>query len=171
MPLYNAAPAAGRWLTPHHGGIATTSQTFTAGRVLLVQFTVPVPCMIDGLAYGVGGVSSGNVIGGIVGPATQASDTALAAVVLAQSASTAQGSANGAQVLTWTAVAVAPGIYDAALESNDATATYTRHGAATQAPGLAYFYDRSGGYGALTDPTPAVSATSSIVPGIRVRVA
>jgi hypothetical protein len=161
----------GRWLTPVHGGLASTSQTFTAGRVLLAQFVVPATCQVDGIAYIVGATSAGNVIGGIIGPVTRTGDTATAGVVAAQSSSTAQGTANATQTLTWTAVTLQPGVYYAALEGDNATGTYMRQPNQTQAPGIAATYDRSGGYGALTDPTPTSTTTGSAVPGIRVRVA
>lgn len=161
----------GRWLTPTHGGIATTSQTFTVARVLLLQFHVPTACVIDGLAYVVGAVAAGNVIGGIIGPVSRTGDTAAAGVVLAESASTAQAAATTAQTLTWTAVAAAPGLYYAALEGSDVTGTYARQSNQSQALGLLQFYDRGGGFGALTPTTPAVTDTGSAAPGIRVRLA
>ena len=164
-------PSVGRWLTPVHGGIAATSQTFTAGRVLLVQVEVTAACLLDGLTYVVGTTSAGNVTGGIVGPVGRTSDSAATAPVLAQSASTAQGTANAMQALTWTPVYAAPGIYYATLEGSDATGTYMRLGNQTQASGVGFQYDRSGGYGALTNPTPAVTETGSALPGIRVRIA
>lgn len=175
MPLtrrfVTPSSALGRWLTPVHGGVAATSQTFTAGRVLLVQIVVPEACRVDGLAYTVGATSAGNVIGGIVGPVGVSTDSPDAAVVLAQSASTAQGTANTAQVLTWTAITLAPGIYYAALEGSDVTGTYFRHGNVQQAPGLGATYDRAGGFGALTSPTPTSTATGNNLPGVRIRVA
>lgn len=165
------APQVGRWLTPVHSGVATTSQTFTAGRVLLAQVEVPAPCLIDGLVYTVGSVSAGNVTGGLLGPVSRTGDTANGAAVVAQSASTAQSSASVAQVLTWTAVFVAAGIYYAALEGSDATGTYLRLGNSLQATGISGYYDRGGGYGALTDPTPTFNELGSNIPGVRVRVA
>lgn len=167
----NLGLGVARWLTPMHGGLATTSQLFTVGRVLLLQFVVPVACTIDGLSYVVGAVSAGNVTGGIIGPVTRTGDTANAGAVLAQSASTAQGTATTAQLLTWTPVAVAAGIYYAALEGSDATGTYARQSNQAQALGLVQHYDRDAGYGALTDPTPAVTDTGSAAPGIRIRLA
>lgn len=169
--LLPPAVGPGRWLTPVHGGVAATSQTFTAGRVLLVQFHVPIACVSDGLAYAVGGTAAGSVTGGIIGPIARTGDTAAGGAVLAESASTAQGSINTVQVLTWTAVALAPGVYYAALEGSDNTGTYMRQSNQSQAAGLVQYYDRSGGYGALTATTPAVTDTGSAAPGIRIRLA
>ncbi len=170
MPLFLPPVEIGRWLPTVLGGPVSTSSTFTVGRVNLTQFVVPVTCQIDGLAYVVGTTQAGNVIGGIVGPITKTADTATGAVVVAQSASTLQSAINAQQVLTWTAVTVRPGIYYAALEGDDATGTFMRYPNLTQGAGLGTIYDRAGGYGALTDPTPSVSLTGTAA-GFRVRVA
>lgn len=171
MPLYTPQATPGRWLTPVYNGIASTSQTFTVGRVLLVQFVIPTACQVDGLAYVVGSAAAGNVTGGIIGPVSRTADAADAGAVAAQSASTAQGSTSAAQVLTWTAVTLQAGVYYAALEGDNATGTYMRLTSQIQAPGLGATYDRAGGYGTLTDPTPATAATGTVLPGLRVRVA
>jgi len=165
-----SAPPVGRWLIPAHGGIAATSQTFTVGRVYLLQFEVTAGCLLDGLSYVVGAASAGNVIGGVIGPVTRTADTPAAGVVFAQSASTGQGTANAAQMLTWTATYARPGIYYAALEGSDVTGTYMRLGNQVQAAGLGATYDRGGGFGALTDPTPAITETGSALLGLRVRI-
>jgi hypothetical protein len=171
VPLYNPQ-ALGRWLTPVVGGVAAGgSSTFTVGRVMLTQIVIPTTCRVDGMTYVTAGTSAGSVIGGIVGPITQTADDATGAVVVAQSASTAMGATNAAQLLTWTAVTLRPGIYYVCLEGSDATGTYQRYSNLTQAPGMSATYDRAGGYGALTDPTPTVSATGNNVPGIRLRIA
>lgn len=158
-----------RWLQPLHGyGIAATSQTPTAGRVLLMLFEVTKPCYVDAIVYQVAGTSAGNVTAGIYRPVTE--DTAEGATVVVQSDSTAQGSINTPQTVSLTTTYLSPGRYYAALEFSDATATYLRHTSATQITGWAQFYDRSGGYGALTSPSPAVTSSGSAMPGLRVRV-
>jgi hypothetical protein len=163
-----------RWVTPHFNGIATTSQTFTAGRVLLCMFDLPFGGTIDAVSYVVGTNSAGNVTVGIYGPlATLTTDTCAGAAVLVQSASTAQGTGSTAQLVTFTATAAGPGIYFAALEGSDATGTYMRLTNQTQVPvttGWNELYDRGGGYGTLTDPCPAVTQTVSNMPGLRVRI-
>jgi len=93
------------------------------------------------------------------------------ALIAAQSASTAQGTTSSVQTLTWAAVSAQPGLYFAALEGSDVTGTYMRHTNQPQAPGLGFFYDRGGGFGALTDPTPAATETGSGLPGLRIRIA
>jgi hypothetical protein len=158
-----------RWLQPLQGyGIAATSQTPTAGRVLLMLFEVNNPCYVDAVVYQVAGTSAGNVTAGLYRPVTE--DTAEGATVVVQSSSTAQGSINTPQTVTFTSTYLAPGRYYTALEFSDATATYLRHTNASQITGWAQFYDRSGGYGALTDPCPSVTSSGSVMPGVRVRV-
>jgi hypothetical protein len=172
MPLHNAPIALGRWLYPIEVvSSANASTTFTVGRVMMAQFVVPRACTIDGVEYVVGTTQAGNVIGGIAGPVTQTADTALAAAVIAQSASTAQATASTSQVLTWTGVRVAAGIYYACLEGDNATGTYMRPSIAVCPSGTLMHYDRAGGYGALTDPTPAVTNSVIGTPGFRIRLA
>jgi len=165
--------APGRWLTPVHGGIAPTSQTFAvAGRVMLCQIVVPTACAVDGLSYPVGSAANGSVIGGLIGPVAVTADSAAGAPVVAQSASTLQSAAGStnAQFLSWTAVWITPGIYYGALEGSDITGTFCRQSNQAQALGLVQYYDR-GSFGALTATTPAVTDTGSNAPGMRLRIA
>jgi hypothetical protein len=170
MPLYPPVRTMDRWICPVPGGVGATSQTFTVGRVYMVQFAVQVTCQIDALAYGVGGTAAGSVTGGVLGPISRTADIPDAAAVVAQSASTAQGTINSPQVLTWTAVTLQPGIYYAALEGSDVTGTFIRHNNQPTAPGVVATYDRAGGYGTLTNPTPTSTSTTSNAPALRIRV-
>lgn len=162
---------AGRWVTPTHGGIAATSVAFTSGRVHLVQFQLPEARVVDGITYVVGATADGNVTAGIIGPVAVTADTAQGAAVLVQSTSTAQGTINDAQRVDLTPTLLAPGIYYAALEGSSGSGTYMRQSNQRQAVGLNQYYDRDGGYGALTDPTPAVVDTGSVAPALRIRLA
>jgi hypothetical protein len=169
--LGSAASTVDRWATPVHGGIATTSQTFTAGRVVMAQFALTATRTVDAISYIVGSTSNGNVRAGIIGPVALTADTAQDSAVAVQSASVAQGTANQAQLIALPATVLRAGIYYVALQGDSATGTYMRQANQAQAPGLAQIYDRSGGYGAFTEPTPAVTDTGSGVPGLRVRLA
>jgi hypothetical protein len=164
-------PSVDRWLTPVYSGIALTSQTVTVGRAFLAQFSLNGPRLIDGVAYIVGATAAGNVRVGIIGPIATTADAATGAPVLAQSASVAQGTANTMQVVTFTATWASAGIYYAALMGDNVTGTYMRLGNQAQAPGITLTYDRAGGYGAFTDPTPATTDSGISVPGLRVRLA
>lgn len=170
MPLFTPSGLP-RWLNPTiFFGVVVTSQTFTVGRVIGAQFAVLAPCQVDGVAYTVGTTAAGNVTGGILAATSRTADSMTGATVVAQSASTAQATQSTAQFLSWTAVWLQPGIYYAVLEGSDATGTYMRQSNMPQAAGGGGYYDRAGGYGALTDPTPTATETNSAIPGIRIRV-
>ena len=158
------------WFTPFHGGATAvaTSQTFTAGRVLMTEFYVDQAVSVDAIVYIVGDTSAGNVTVGIYGPiATR--EVSTGAALLVESASTAQGSTSTPQVVTFNATILQPGLYYAVLEGSDATGTYMRHGNTTQVAGYGAYYARDGGYGALTTPAPATTNTGSALPGLRIR--
>lgn len=161
----------GRWVAPYYTGVATTSAAFTAGRVILAMFELRDDRTIDGIAYVVGATSNGNVRAGIVGPIGLTADAATGAAVVVQSASVAQGSINAPQFITLAPTLCKAGLYYVALESDSATGTYMRQSNQQQAVGLACSYDRSGGYGALIDPTPTTVEMGSNVPGFRIRLA
>lgn len=169
--VFLGQPFPGRWLTPAHGGLAVTSQTITVARVYLLQVVVPAACTVDGIAYIVGAVSAGNVRLGICGPVAVGTDTALAAPVVVESASVAQSTINLPQLVALTPTVLQAGVYYATFQGDTGTGTYMRHGNQLQAPGVSQTYDRGGGYGAFTDPTPAVADTGSAMPGLRIRLA
>jgi hypothetical protein len=158
------------WLSMYHGGDnpAATSQTFTAGRVLMCEFIVEQAVSVDAISYIAGAVQAGNITVGICGPiATR--ETSTGAAVLVQSDSTAQGAINTPQTVTFAATVLQPGLYYACLEGSDATGTYMRQSNTTQVAGFGAYYDRDGGYGALTNPAPATTNTGSALPALRVR--
>jgi hypothetical protein len=160
-----------RWITCYHGGdtIAVTSQTATAGRVMLALFEVTETCIADQIVFCNAATVAGNVIVGIYGPVVT-EDTCEGAPVKVQSASTAQANVNVPQPITIADTVLTPGRYYAAIEFSDNTATYMRTGNQNQVTGFVQLYDRSGGYGALTDPCPTPTGTGSACPGFRIRV-
>jgi hypothetical protein len=157
-----------RWLNPLHGngGVVVTSQTATAGRCILMQFEVTDPTYVDGISYPVGSVSNGNVRVAIYRPTTE--DTSAGGALVVESADTAQAAANGNQLITFTAVYLTPGRYYAAAQYSSATGTYYRHGNQTQIVGVLEYFDQA--YGAFPATVPAITATGSAAPGLRVRV-
>lgn len=163
--------ATDRWATPYYNAIAATSQTFTVGRALLAMFALPVPRTVDGIAYVVGGVSAGSVRAGIIGPTALAADTPQGALVAVESAAVAQGTINSYQLVPLTPTLLPAGLYYVGLQGSDATGTYQRITNQPQAPALSFQYDRAGGFGAFTSPTPAVTETGTLIPGLRVRLA
>lgn len=161
---------ARRWAIPYHTGLAVTSQTFTAGRVLLLEFELQDPTLIDAITYIVGGTSNGNVRAGVYGPLTT-EETLPGVPLLVESASVAQGTANTDQTVPLTATYAQAGRYYAALQGSSATGTYMRQSNQIQVTGWSAIYDRAGGYGAFTTPIPAVTSDGSAMPGLRVRLA
>lgn len=157
-----------RWAVPYHTGVAATSQTFTAGRVLLAEFELEEAAFIDGVSYVTGAAAAGNVTVGVYGPITT-EETCNSAPVLVQSASTAQSGTNTEQFISLTKTLAKAGRYYVALEGSDASGTYMRQANQTQVVGWGQFYDRGGGYGTLTDPCPSVTNTGSAIPAMRVR--
>lgn len=162
-------PTSARWLAPLYGGfaLATTSQTPTVGRVNLMEFEVTAPSVIDQISWANGATVAGNVTVGVYGPlATEG--TALGAAVAVQSASTAQAGISAMQAIDLTPTFLAPGRYYAAIEFDNVTATFLRHGSTTQPAEYVQNYDRSGGYGALTNPCPTPTSGGTL-PGLRIR--
>lgn len=160
-----------RWLFPYYGGYvaAATNQTFTAGRVYLVEFEVIAPVTVDQITWVNGTTAAGNVTVGIYGPLVT-EETCAGAAVAVQSASTAQSGTSTPQSVSLTATTLQPGRYYIAIEGSDGTGTLMRQSAQqAQVTGWTQFYDRAGGYGALTDPCPAVTNSASVAPAIRVR--
>lgn len=159
------------WRAPYQGawGVTTTNQTFTAGRVQMIEFVVEETDIYEGVSYPVGDVAAGSVTVGIYGPVTTR-ESATNLAVLAESASTLQSTAGQPQYIPFqTPVKLEPGTYFLAFEGSDAAGTYRRHTNQTQVVGLTGFYDRSGGYGALTNPSPTVTTSSTSMPTIALR--
>jgi hypothetical protein len=159
------------FLAPFHGGFQPAATSFAmavAGRVYLAEFIVEKQVTIDALAYVVGGVAAGNVTLGIYGPvATREVSSSLPLVVA--TASTAQGTINTPQVITVAETLLQPGLYYVCIEGSDATGTFMRQANTAQVVGWGSTYDRGGGYGALTDPSPATTDTGSNIPGLKIR--
>lgn len=163
-----------RWITPIHSGVAFTSQTFTAARVRLAMFDLgPAadPIVVDGVTYIVGDVSAGEVTAGVYGPVSLTADAPDGSSVIVESSSVAQAAPGTLQHVSFSPTSLRPGVYYVALEGSDATGTYLRQSNQRQAPGITGYYDRAGGYGALTSPCPAMSESGVSVPGMRIRVA
>lgn len=151
-------------------GIATTSQTVTVGRVYLELFEVTVPTTIDQIVISNAATIAGNFTVGIYGPVVT-EETADGAPLAATSASTAHAGANVGQAISLTsAVTLSPGRYYVAVEGSDVTATLNRNSGTEQVAGWKSYYDRGGGYGALTTPCPATTTGGNAQPfGVRLR--
>jgi len=163
-------PGNRRWIKPYHWGINTTAATGVAGRCWLTEFELSEPQILDGVQFFLFATVAGNVRVGIYGPlAAGTEETPLGAPLAVESASTAIGSANTSQTVTFTATALPAGRYYAALQFSDATVTYGKSGISNAVLSWAAYYDRAGGFGAFTTPCPNFSNTNS-VPIMTVRV-
>lgn len=162
------ANLAKRWVQPFGLAIAGTSSTGTIGRVYMVEFEIETPQTVDAVSYTVGALSNGEVTTGIVGPLT-VEETAAGLAVVVQSASTAQATANTGHVVTFTPTLLAKGRYFACLELSSGTGTFLRQSNIVTIPGIWKYYDRGGGYGALTSPTPATTDLSTGMPAMFIR--
>ncbi len=163
-------PTYNRYIKPYHGAwtIATTSATPVAGRVYLEQFEIENPSKVDGIYIYNVATAAGSCIVGIVGPIV-ADDTAGTAPVVAQGTATVTGT-NTAQLISLSTTPIlVPGRYYACAEWSDVTCTFARHTNQQVVLGWTQRYDRGGGYGALTDPTPATTNDGSNMPMLTIR--
>jgi len=132
-----------------------SSTTPTAGRVHLSQIQISSPVIATGITFTNVATIAGNVYVGIY--AEGALNTPAGGALLATSISTAHAGANASQSIDFTApINLSAGVYYLAIEFSDATATIVRGGNTSFFPGALHSYDRGGGYGALTNPCPAV---------------
>lgn len=154
-------PGKHRFLTPITYGPASATFTMTAGRVYLAEFQIPQATTVDRIGWYNFATVAGNVTVGIYGPlATE--DTPQGAP-LAVSVEVAMNGASAAQVATITTTTLQAGRYYVALEVSDVTATIGRVNATQPFTPTNFYYDRGGGYGALTDPCPASGVTGTAV--------
>lgn len=167
MPEAGSAILRARYLRSFSGIGAAVSQAFgTAGRVYMVPLEVAWPVIVDRILYRVGGTSGGNIRVGIYREGSTA-DSPAGGELVVESASLAQDTANYIQQATIADTVLTPGLYYVGIQGDDTSGTF--HRSYDSAAGVAYYYDRSSGYGAFTDPCPAVTGVNEGI-DIRVRV-
>jgi len=127
----------------------------TAGRVYLIPIDIPWPVTIDRIIYQVGTTSAGNVRVGIYREGPTA-DSPTGGVLVVESASVAQSTANYLQLATVADTVLTPGQYFVGIQGDDVTGTLQK--SSTGVGAAAFTYDRAGGYGAFTNPCPTASA-------------
>jgi hypothetical protein len=158
-----------RWIKPYHAGVGSTSQVATAGTVVLSLFEVNEDCVVDAINWVNAATVAGNVRVGIYGPIST-EETATGAALLYDSGDIVQSGTNTTQQhILSTPKVLRRGRYYVAIEFSDGTATYMRQANQRQVTGWGATYARSGGYGALTDPSPTVTETGSGIPAIYLR--
>lgn len=160
-----------RWLQGYIPQVVSTlaAPNGAAGKVFLTGFEVENDVVVDAISHGNGDSVAGNIIVGIYGPLVT-NETCLGAPVAVQSASTALAGTTTPQLISLTPTRLERGRYYVALEYSDTTTRYYRLTTQTILLGSqGQFYDRGGGYGALTDPCPAVTNTATTLTVPRVR--
>jgi len=168
MPACLRNPAAKRYIKtiiPAAGftGSSGASSTYTAGRVILTRFELQEAAVVQSISFSNAATIAGNITVGIY--AEGAANTPEAGALMVESASTAHSGANILQTIAITATALPAGAYYVAFEVSDATATVFRNSTvAVISTGQGFYYARAGGYGALTNPCPAVTASLATIP-------
>jgi len=156
MPKVGVQPLYARYLSglPWLGDFGPFASE-AAGRVYLCPIDISHSVIVDRIVYQVGTVSNGNLRGGIYRVGSTADSPAGGALVV-ETASIAQAAGSAIELLTIAATLLVPGQYFLAFQFDGSTAQFHEH----YDPSLAVFayYSRSGGYGAFTDPCPAVTA-------------
>ena len=154
-----------RYLKPVCWNTPVTSATYTAGRVYLQYIQIESPCKVHSVIFSNAATIAGNVTVGLYKEVTK--DTPVGATLVCTSADTAHAGANAAQEIAFTAdTQVGAGSYYLAIELSDATATILRSYTNNYFVATPHYYDRAGGYGALTDPVPAVTYYNTAQPGM-----
>lgn len=161
--------AVNRWIKPYAiAGTAGISGVGTVGRVYMCEFEVTENMIVDAIAFYNHATIAGNVTVGIYGPIVT-EETPLNSPLLVESASTAHAGANAVQIISITETSLKIGRYYVAAEFSDGTATFGRLNIYPIVNGWTGYYDRGGGYGALTDPCPATTTPTSSTPNLIVR--
>lgn len=167
--MFSHAPVLrARYIARQLFSFAVASTAFgTAGRVYMAPIDIYWPMIVDRIIHQVGAVSAGNIRVGIYREGAAADSPAGAALVV-ESASVAQSPANQIQMVTIAETLLIPGQYFVGLQGDDVTGTFWT--SSTGIAGIGSYYDRGGGYGAFTDPCPAITATT-VIPFMMLRVA
>lgn len=142
----------------------------TAGRVMLVPIQIEFQMTLDRIGLLKGATIAGNLIVGIY---EDNGDTPFDGALVVESASVAMSAGTfRKQEITIANTLLDPALYWLAIETDDTTAVVYGFPSTLSYEGTlqAYYYDRAGGYGALTDPCPAVVRESE-APVLYVRVA
>ena len=150
-----------RYIVPPNVDFSDGNGTATAGRVYLSLFDIRCPILADQISLVNGTTAAGNITVGIYGPLIT-EDTCFNSPLAANSASTAQAGTSRVQNIPLTSnTLLGTGRYYVAIEFSSASATYLQQLAITTFL-TSQRYDRSGGYGALTDPCPVITSITQV---------
>jgi hypothetical protein len=150
----------------YEGGAAATSTTSVSGRVYLQQISIPKAIKVDAIVVSNFGSLSGEIRVGIYGPVDLTTDTPENAPLVVESNSVTHAGSN--QIVTFNETTIQAGKYYLALQSQNATG-FLRKSSAGSPINLVGYYDRSGGYGAFTDPVPSFTNSTNPTIGITLR--
>lgn len=169
--INNPEPLVKRWVQPYFESIATTDATFASTTILLLEFELARPSIIDGVAYSKGtSVNTADVvIGGIYGPIVT-EETCDGAPLLVQASTTVSAAGSVSQLIDMTDTYAPIGRYYVALSSNSTSTQYRRHGNGNQISGWAQTMTKTGSDVSLPSTCSSVTFTSSNMPGLRVRL-
>ncbi len=159
------------WLQPFHVSLASTSQASSAdGAVKLVLIDVPYKCAVERIAWINGATAQDNLRVGIYS-VVLGGDDPTGGALLFDSGSIAQSGTNALQehILTQS-ITLEPGRYYLALMTTGTTMTYMRNTNQSQATGFTYTFTNTGGFAAFAATVPAVTASGSAIPALRMRV-
>lgn len=157
MPRIGAGILKVRYLWAFMGIAGPATNAFgTAGKVWLVPLDISWPVIVDRILYRVGSTQAGNVRVGIYKEG-DTEDSPVGAELVVESASIAQAATNVVQLLTIADTVLEPGQYFIGLQGDDTSGTF--HRSYDSGKNIATYYNRSGGYGAFTDPCPTLTTT------------
>lgn len=158
-----------RYVRPNHFAVGSSDATPIAGRAYCCLVEVMEDTEIDQIVWTNGTAVSGNLRVAIYGPVVT-EDTMLGAAVIYDSGDIAQSGVSNFQAHTLSSTKLlAAGRYYIALMLDNTTARFVRQSNQAMADGWVQYYDRGGGYGAFTNPAPAMTATGANCPCISLR--
>jgi hypothetical protein len=141
----------------------------TTARCYLTPIQIHVALTIDRLGWIQDTVSAGNVRQGLY---RDMGDTPLGGPLVVESASIAKAGTARKMEVTIVPTQLNIGLYWAVLQSDEATSNAVLHATDPCAGGtlVPYYYDRGGGYGAFTNPCPALTGgVNGILQYVRVK--
>jgi len=149
-----------RYLRPVFCHQANTALTMTTGRVYLIPVEVERKMTIDCICVPLSGTVAGNMR---VGVYADNAETPAGGALLVESASVAKAGTYRRQEVAIADLLIEAGLYWLAVQSDEATTILLAEHNAFAIGGTleGKQYDRGGGYGAFTNPCPAVVAASN----------
>lgn len=142
-----------RYIFGHYAVGPVREETFaSAGRVFIAPIQVLAPCRIDRIYYHVAGVSGGNIRVGLYEEGG-AADSPVGGSLVVESASVGMAGATRVQFVTIAETTLTKGLYFTALQGDTVGSKFRAWREDQQQ--FCVRYD-IGGYGAFTDPCPAV---------------